>query len=98
MSILLARNVGYDLAGLRIDHLRVGGPWNIEQMGLGIDGEIVPSALSADLKRIYDLPKRLCDHRVATRQQKNKPDGRRGSFHSHLFDFSRSRTTMIASQ
>ena len=51
--------------------------------GLGIGGEIVPSALTADLKRIYDLPNGLCDHRLATRQQKNRPDRRRGSFHSH---------------
>src|SRR6202035_2382738 len=66
MSVLLARNVCNSLAGLGIDHHRVRSPRNIQSMHLGVDGEIVPRALTADLKSFCDLPVRLRQSRHET--------------------------------
>ena len=56
VSVLLPRNVRYDLAGLGIDHHRMSCPGNKQPMRLRVDGEIIPAALATDLKCLQDLP------------------------------------------
>ena len=56
MVVLLAGNVGNRLPRIRIDHHRVSGSGNVESVIFGIQGDIVHSAVTTNVKRLLDRP------------------------------------------
>ncbi len=66
MGDFLTRDIGNDLAGLRINHLRVGAAGNKEAMRWGLDRQIVPGALAANRKCLDHMPVRWSARRQQT--------------------------------
>ena len=56
VGVLLSWNVGQGFSALAVDDQGVRGARNVQPVRLGIDGQIIPSAGTTDLKRLDDLP------------------------------------------
>ena len=69
MVVLLAGNVGESLAGIGIDDHRVRASGNVESVILGIQGDVVHAAFTADVKCLFDRPSTLRGNAGAERER-----------------------------